>query len=110
MTQLAIDFDAVRAVGEQAGEACADKAERVADFDRAGAARFILGELRRWGPTSSEDLTESAIAHGFRVHDRRAYGPIYAKLVRDGLIACAGFCARRHGHGTAGGRIWRATQ
>lgn len=99
-----------RALGEQAAEACTTKAERVADFDREGAARFILGWLRRHGKLSGEDCTDAAIAHGYRAHDARAFGSIYHVLVNRGKIRCVGFCERRKGHGTAGGRVWEAVE
>lgn len=99
---------AARALGEQAGERCIAKAERVADFDREGAGRFILGWLRRHGPTSGETLTDQAKAHGYRPHDDRAFGPVYAKLVRDGSIRWKDFAPRLKGHGTGGARIWQA--
>lgn len=104
--QLAIDFTAPRESGRTAGERCTEKAERVASFDTDGAAAFIVEHLRQRGPTSGEDLTDAAIAAGFTVHDARAYGPVYAKLARRGAIKCVGYCERRRGHGTAGGRVW----
>jgi hypothetical protein len=99
-----------RAEGERLGELCAEKASRVADFDATGAGKFILGWLHRHGPTSGEKLTAAATEHGFRAHDSRAFGPVYAALSRKGLIRCVGYCARERGHGTAGGRIWAAQQ
>jgi hypothetical protein len=44
--------------------------------------------------------------HGYRPHDQRAFGPVYAGLARRGAIKCLGFCERQKGHGTSGGRIW----
>ncbi len=105
--QLAIDFSP-RETGRMAGEACTAKAEKVADFDTAGAQKFILSWLVRHGLTSGEDLTDAAMLHGFRPHDMRAFGPVFAGLSRKKLIRCAGYCERRRGHGTAGGRIWAA--
>lgn|SRR4051812_26637212 len=98
MIQIAMDLST----------ACADKAERVAEFDRKGAADFILGWLRRHGPLPGEDCTDAAKAHGFHPHDDRAFGAVYGALVRRNLIRHAGYCERRKGHGTAGGRIWQA--
>lgn len=94
-----------REVGAAAAAACVEKAER-GGFDTAGAAAFILDWLTQNGPTSGEDLTDAAIAQGFRPHDSRAFGPVYAGLVRRQRIKCVGTCERRRGHGTAGGRIW----
>ena len=104
--QMSLTLD--RARGESAAEACTSKATEVAQFDSEGAARFIRGYLVRHGNTAGEILTEQAIAHGFHVHDRRAYGSVYAKLNRANLIRCVGFCMRKHGNGTAGGRVWQA--
>ena len=106
MMQHALDFS--RAVGEEAGERCADKAERVASFDREGAAKFIYGYLIRHGQQTGETLTDEAIRHGYRCHDARAYGPVYAGLVRRNKIRCVGYAARRKGNGTAGARVWEA--
>lgn len=105
---MQLSMDLSRFLGESAAEQCAGKAERVAGFDRIGAAKFIEGHLRRFGPTSGEDCTDAAVEHGFRVHDRRAFGPVYARLVKEKRIKCVGYCMRRKGHGTAGGRIWES--
>lgn len=104
--QLAIDFTSPRAEGERLGALCADRASRVADFDVAGARSFVLIQLVRHGDMSGEALTDAAVAHGFRPHDQRAYGAVFGGLVRKNLIHCVGYCERKKGHGTAGGRIW----
>lgn len=106
MTQLAIDF--ARAEGESAAEACASKAERVAEFDREGAGKFILGWLIRHGAMSGEALTDAAKQHGYRPHDDRAFGAVYQTLVRKHHIRCIGYGVRTKGHGTSGLRIWAA--
>lgn len=103
-----LDAPAARAEGERLGGLCQDKAERTSNFDSEGAARFILGWLRRHGPTPGETLTDRAIEHGYHCHDSRAFGPVYASLARKKLIACSGYCLRKRGNGTAGGRIWQA--
>ena len=108
MIQLDLRYEMEREAGAMLGELCADKSERVAWFDRAGAAKFILSWLRRHGPMPGESLTYAANEHRFRPHDARAFGPVYAKLARDGVIQCVGFCPRIRGHGTSGGRIWSA--
>ena len=99
-------LDLHRAAGEAAGVACLDKAQRTASFDSEGAARFIAGWIERHGPQPGEKLTNAAVEHGYRPHDQRAFGPVYAGLVRRGVIRCVGFCERTKGHGTAGGRVW----
>lgn len=97
-----------RAEGERAGIACLDKAETAVGFDSAGAAQFILNLLASGGPTPGEVLTDTCVSAGFKPHDTRAFGPIYAALVRRKAIKCIGFCERTKGNGTAGGRIWSA--
>jgi hypothetical protein len=108
---LRVDVDpprkaTAREIGRRAAEACLSKAERTADFNAAGAAKFIVSWLERHGPTSGEVLTDEAKQHGFRPGEDRAFGPIYAMLNRKGVIRCVGYCTRQKGRGTAGGRLW----
>ena len=104
--QAAFDFDAPRDRGTILGELCESKAHRVSDLYSQAAAKFIVQWLRRHGPMSGESLTDAAMDHGYRPHDTRAFGPVYAKLARAGDIRCVGYCPRGKGHGTAGGRLW----
>lgn len=103
--QLNIDFTTAREAGHQAANACLAKAEDKG-FDSAGAGKFIVGWLARHGETPGEELTDQAKRHGFRPHSDKAFGSIYATLVRRKLIRCVGFCLRKKGHSTAGGRVW----
>lgn len=106
MNQLAIDF-APRALGEQAAEACLRKAEDVARFDSEGAAKFITGWIVRHGNTSGEDLVDAAVDHGFHVHDRRAFGGVFKRLLGSNTIrVLRSDLPRRNGHGTSGGRLY----
>jgi hypothetical protein len=105
---IQLNLTLAREAGEVAGQACADKAERTTAFDREGAALFILGQLRRHGELSGEFLTAAAIEHGYRPHDARAFGPVFAKLKRQGLIVRVRECSRANGHGTGGGSVYRA--
>lgn len=115
MNQLALIFDQppprdyapARAAGARAGKLAADKAERLDDGFRERAAAFVLGYLAQHGISSGELVTDAAKLAGIRPPDDRAFGPVYATLARKGRIVAAGFCARRKGHGTAGGRLWR---
>lgn len=94
--------------GERLAAKCEEKAERVTGFDGEGAGRFIVGWLRRYGPTSGEALVNAAIEHGYRPHDQRAYGGVFARLSRGKEIRAVGYCMREKGHATGGGRIWSA--
>lgn len=95
-----------RELGERAGVACAEKAELVKGFDLVGARARALELLARHGQMSGEDLVEALKREGFRGHDDRCFGPVFSVLAKHSKIRCVGFCARRRGHGTAGGRIW----
>lgn len=70
------------------------------------ARDFVLDQLRQHGPSSGEDLTDAAKAAGITPPDDRAFGAVFSFLSRKRAIEPAGFCERRKGHGTAGGRIW----
>jgi hypothetical protein len=105
MNQLAIDFTP-RDVGAMAANQCLDKAERVAAFDTEGARFFILGYLQKHGQQSGEVLTDACKDAGFKPHDDRAFGSLFSSLARQNLIRTVGFCERRKGNGTAGGRVW----
>jgi hypothetical protein len=100
------EFDFARGQGTAAANACVEKAEVVAGFNATAARAHVLVLLRQRGPTSGEDLVDALKDAGFRGHDDRCFGPVFAVLVRARKIRCAGYCTRRRGHGTAGGRIW----
>jgi hypothetical protein len=102
--QLTID-DAI-AAGEHHGAHCLSKAERSDPEFSARAEAAMLAHLRAVGSCSGEDLTTIARAKGAVPHDDRAFGPVFKSMARRGLIRCVGFCLRKRGHGTAGGRIW----
>lgn len=106
MNQLPIDFDAARAAGESAANACERKALKVDPEFTEKAEAAILAHLRTVGQASGEVLTDVAIAHGARPHDARAFGSVFQRLSRRGVIRTVDFCMRSKGHGTAGGRVW----
>jgi hypothetical protein len=96
--------------GRAAAEACAAKAERTTAFD-AGRARAAVLELLADGVArSGEQLVDHCVQLGIVPHDARAFGAVFLALKRRGQIEEAGFVARTKGHGTAGGRLWRATK
>ena len=93
----------------QPAAACTAKAERVAGFDTAAAKAAILDLLADGRPRSGEELVDHCIRSGIVPHDQRAFGSVFGRLSQDGKIEAVGYTERRKGHGTAGGRIWRAT-
>lgn len=99
-----------RTAGTTAAEACTAKAERVAGFDTDAAKAAILNALRTAAqPLSGEELVDRCQRAGIVPHDARAFGSVFGCLARKGLIETVGFTTRAKGHGTAGGRLWRAT-
>lgn len=106
MNQLSINFEAARDAGEQAAGACLAKAQR-ADPDFAEkAATAILAHLRAVGSASGEVLTDVAIAHGARCHDQRAFGAVFASLLRKNKVFVLGYAPRTKGHGCMGAKIY----
>lgn len=96
-----------KAHGEEAAQACLQKAEAVAGFDAEGAGKFILGWIRRYGPTPGESLVRAAKEHGFRGHDDRCYGPVFKRLLAAGSVeVLRSDLPRERGHGTSGGRLY----
>lgn len=85
----------------------ADRAEREAPAFIQRAQAFVLIYLEAHGATSSEVVTDACKEAGIKSSDDRAFGAVYQGLAKRGLIEPAGFCLRRKGHGTAGGRLWR---
>jgi len=79
--------------------------ERRPGFGEAAAA-FVLAYLETHGASPGELITVECSEAGIRPHDDRAFGPVYMRLAREGLIEKVGTCRRERGHGTAGGNIW----
>ena len=96
------------AVGHAAAEACAAKAERTTSFDADRARAAVLEVLADGQARSGEQLVDHCQRLGIVPHDARAFGAVFLKLKRMGQIEEAGFVARTKGHGTSGGRLWRA--
>lgn len=88
---------AIASVSANAEEASPGFAER--------AAEFVLDRLTS-GPASGELLTDACRNAGIVPHDDRAFGGVFLRLSRRGLIVKAGTCQRRKGHGTSGGTVW----
>lgn len=69
---------------------------------------FIVGYLREHGPTPGEVITDECKKAGITPpKDDRSFGPQYKVLSRQGIIEKHGWCARRKGHLTGGGIVWR---
>ena len=98
------------AAGHAAAEACAAKAERTTAFNAARARAAVLEVLADGQARSGEQLVDHCQRLGIVPHDARAFGAVFGKLKRDGLIEEAGFVPRTKGHGTSGGRLWRAAR
>lgn len=96
-----------RDAGKAAAEACTAKAER-AGFDTAAARAAVLELLADGRARSGEEIVDHCLGVGLVPHDSRAFGSVFGRLSRDGLIEAVGFTERKKGHGTSGGRMWRA--
>ena len=85
------------------------RAERVDVRFPVKAQNFVICYLSdHWrGEASSEEITDAAKKAGIIPPDDRAFGPVFMTLVRAEVIEKSGICARRKGHGTSGGNIWR---
>lgn len=74
----------------------------------ARALEFVPRYLATHGPTSGEIITDECKAAGIRPENTdKAFGAVYLKLSRGGVIEKAGYCARMKGNATAGGIVWR---
>lgn len=100
-------LDSAKAEGQRAGEACLAKAERTDKFDTEGAGKFILGWIRRYGPTPGESLVLAAKEHGYRGKDDRCFGPVFQRLLSDNKVkVLRSDLPRTRGHGTSGGKLY----
>lgn len=82
------------------------KANRTCPNFTDRACTFVEQYLRRHGEASSEVVTNACRSAGIIPHDDRAFGAVYMRLSRAGVIVKTGQCIRKKGHGTAGGNIW----
>jgi hypothetical protein len=97
------------AAGRAAAEACTAKAEQVTAFDAARARAAVLELLADGQARSGEAIVDHCQRLGLVPHDARAFGAVFGKLRRMELIEVVGYVERAKGHGTAGGRLWKAT-
>jgi len=102
-----ISLDQARAAGQASVEQAGRHASMsVPDFSLR-ARMHVLAVLAGQGAASGEQLTKSCKDAGIVPHDDRAFGAVYAWLVRTGQLQCVGMVPRTKGHGTSGGRVWR---
>lgn len=98
-----------QAIRDRVVPAIAQKAtQRDASFSLAAGA-VILQHLRDHERASGEELTLACKCAGILPHDDRAFGAVYALLLRRGLIERAGSVQRVRGHGCAGGNLFILT-
>jgi hypothetical protein len=116
MMQQALDFsgntpqsayDRLMSEPRKVGERMANKAaQRCAPDFVARASKFVTDYLAMRGQAPGEIVVDLAKQAGIVATDDRAFGVVFSGLSRNGVIRCVGYCERRKGHGTAGGRIW----
>ena len=109
-SQLAIDFYPSTAtasrLGAEAGERRRSKADDVCPGFSERALNFIADYARQHLTFTGEVATNAAVMAGIKPHDTRAFGGIYAKAIRSGVIRVVGIVPRTKGHGSAGGKLY----
>jgi hypothetical protein len=111
-TEQQLDLLAAIEAGREGMAQATDAAERRDPLFAVKAEAAIVACLKgcKQRRASSEDLVDAARAQGLVPHDDRAFGPVFQSMARRGVIRFVGFCLRKKGHGTAGGRIWALCQ
>lgn len=98
-----------RKLGEAAAQAAVDRAEQKDPTFPARAYEHIRTTMLAAAPDArllGEDIVNAAKVAGIRPPDDRAFGAIFAKAIREGVIVPVDFAPRVKGHGTAGGRVY----
>ncbi|MDR2333717.1 MAG: hypothetical protein LBE61_09555 [Burkholderiaceae bacterium] len=98
-----------RKLGAEAAQRAEDKANNdVSGFSERALAHIHAEMLAagRGARVRGEDLVNSAKFAGIRPVDDRAFGSVFARAIKQGLIEPVGFAPRTKGHGTAGGRVY----
>ena len=98
-----------RKLGEEAGKRAEDRANIDVPGFSERALAHIEKEMLAAGSSAKlrgEDLVNSAKFAGIRPAEDRAFGPVFQKAIRDGLIEPVGYAPRTKGHGTSGGRVY----
>lgn len=117
MSQMAIDFDAPPlAVAVEMGRIGMQRAEEHAQAESPGFSELALEMLRHYAetradPFTSEEVTEWASSAGVNPPDRRAWGGVFLRAARLGVIRRSTQTYRRRlGHGSLGVMWERARQ
>lgn len=72
------------------------------------AKAFVIDYLTQHpNGAHGEDITDACKNAGIIPHDDRAFGPVYMRLSRMGLIQKIAHAPRAKGHATSGGNIWQ---
>lgn len=98
-----------RKLGAEAAQKAVDRAESEGPGFSERALEHIRTTMQTAAPGAQlrgEDIVNAAKVVGIRPPDDRAFGAIFAKAIREGLIAPVGYAPRVKGHGTAGGRVY----
>jgi hypothetical protein len=106
---LPLPYAVARQTGHEGAERARAKAEEACPDFSARAYAFLADYAHQQGTRgtfSGESCTDAMKMAGIVPHDDRAFGSIYARAIRQGLIRVVGYCARTKGHGTAGGRVY----
>ena len=103
---LPIPMDAARAAGVVGATLAAAKAEGACPNFAERAYRFVLDYIAKHGPISGELVTLACVAAGIDPIERRAFGSVYARALRENEIRAVAECPRMFVHGTAGGRVY----
>ena len=95
-----------RAARDEAMSAVAANAEDATPGFTDRACDFVLAYLAQHGPAPGEQITDECKRAGIVPHDDRAFGGVYMRLAKAGLIRKTGHTIRTKGHGCAGANIW----
>jgi hypothetical protein len=99
-------INTARKLGMDAGQASLDLVEQQdPDFGKK-AYEFVVAYVRKHRRVAGEAVTLAARLAGIRPKDDRAFGPVYAKAIKEGTIRVVGSTLRTRGHGTSGGRVY----
>lgn len=74
------------------------------------AKEFVLAYLAKRGSAPGEIIVDMCKLAGIVAVEDRAFGAVFGALSRARAIQCVGYCNRRKGHGTSGGRVWAITR